>query len=98
MPVKFISPTEILTLIQSGRPLDILDVRSPAEFDAVHARGARLTPLDTLDPSAIAAGRHDSTEPLYVICQSGARATQACQRLMDAGVERVFCVEGGTAA
>jgi len=33
-----------------------------------------------------------------VICQSGGRATQACQQLADAGVGPVFCIEGGTAA
>jgi rhodanese-related sulfurtransferase len=58
---------------------------------------ARLTPLDTLDPSAIAAQRQDG-DPLYVICQSGGRAAKACQRLREAGLTEVYNIEGGTAA
>jgi len=33
-----------------------------------------------------------------VICQSGARGAKACQRLQDAGVTKVYNIEGGTAA
>jgi rhodanese-related sulfurtransferase len=84
--------------IESGKPLHILDVRTPAEFARIHAAGARLMPLDELDPAAAAAGRQGADEPIYVICQSGARAAKACQRFADAGVAQVYCVEGGTAA
>jgi rhodanese-related sulfurtransferase len=81
-----------------GRPLTILDVRTPAEFNQVHVKGAKLLPLDDLDPAAIAAGHRDAADPIYVICQSGGRAAKACERLKEAGVAQVFSIEGGTAA
>lgn len=96
MEIKTISLTECSRMLESGRRLDILDVRTPAEFDRVHATGARLIPLDALDPAAILAA--SGTDPVYVICQSGGRAAKACQRLETAGLKQVFSIEGGTAA
>src|SRR5580765_1122583 len=98
MSANIIPLSEIRSLLQRGKPLNILDVRTPAEFGRVHAAGARLIPLDELDPAAITAERRDVHEPIYLICQSGARAAKACQRLQEAGVVDAYCVEGGTAA
>jgi rhodanese-related sulfurtransferase len=73
-------------------------VRTPVEFREVHVDFACNVPLDQLDPEAIRAQRNGaSDEPLYVICRSGARAQQACQKLAAAGLN-VVNVEGGTAA
>jgi hypothetical protein len=36
------------------------------------------------------------TPPLYLICRSGIRGKQACERFMAAGYSNVFNVEGGT--
>lgn len=95
---KTISIADLQRLMQPGRPLNILDVRTPAEFARVHATGARLMPLDELDPAALAAQYRDADEPMYVICQSGGRATNACQRLQAAGLMHACCIEGGTTA
>jgi rhodanese-related sulfurtransferase len=37
-----------------------------------------------------------ASEPLYVICLSGNRARQACEKLVAAGYTSVVNVEGGT--
>lgn len=98
MTTQTISPAEIRQLLESGRPLDLIDVRTPAEFARVHAKGARLIPLDQLDPAAIAASRQGSVEPIYVLCHSGGRATKACEFLERSGIGPAICIEGGTAA
>lgn len=78
---------------------DLIDVRTPAEFYEVHAVGALLAPLDSLNPDAIMASRGERRgEPLYVICRSGGRAAQACARFEQAGFSNVVNVEGGTLA
>lgn len=79
---------------------EVIDVRTPAEFAEVHAEGARLVPLDQLDPKSIMAARNGAAgaEPLYVICKSGGRAAKACERFESAGFANVFSIEGGTAA
>lgn len=94
-----ISPHQLYELWERGEPIDLLDVRTPTEFRAVHATLARNVPLDRLDPAAVLRVRHGSTQqPLYVICQSGTRAAKACATLMAAGCDNVAQVEGGTTA
>lgn len=98
MPVSRISPAELDAIIQKGQPVELIDVRTPAEFREIHATIARNVPLDRLDPQAIAASLNGTADqPLYVICRSGKRAEQACQRLAQAGLN-VVVVEGGTLA
>ena len=98
MPANTIPLAEFRSLMGRGNPLTILDVRTHAEFARIHAVGARLMPLDDLDPTAVAKWRRQPGDPIYVICHSGARATKACQRLEDAGLKQVYSIEGGTAA
>ena len=94
MSSNVISLAEFRRLMEGGKPLTVLDVRTPAEFARVHAVGARLMPLDQLDPAAVAAQRRDADEAIYVICQSGARAAKACQRLQEIlAIVNVECCE-----
>lgn len=84
---------------QSAGEVDVIDVRMPTEYREVHAQGALNRPLDSLDPQAIAAARNGrSGEPLYVICKSGNRSSKAVQKFLDAGIENVVNVDGGTTA
>lgn len=92
MNVIKVSPQAAYDALRQGK-VEIVDVRSPGEFDAVHADGARLVPLDQLDPVALKSGR-----PVYLICKSGGRAAKAWQACLDAKVVEVACVEGGTDA
>lgn len=80
----------------AGVAVDLIDVRTPAEFRAAHVTFARNVPLDRLDPATARAA--ESVGPLYVICQTGARGRMACQRLIAAGCPDVVHVEGGMAA
>jgi rhodanese-related sulfurtransferase len=99
MSVKTITAKELHDLGSSGTPVDLIDVRTPAEFREVHAAPARLVPLDRLDPAAVLAARGGATgEPLYVICRSGSRGRQACERFAAAGFPNAINVTGGTQA
>ena len=99
MTMKSISASDLLAMRNEGKPIDVLDVRTPVEFREIHAEGARSVPLDRLDPKAVMAGRNGiSDEPLYVICQSGNRAKQACERFDAAGFPVAVLIEGGTQA
>lgn len=93
-----ITPAELAQLRKTnGKHVELIDVRTPVEFREVHVDFARNVPLDRLDPTEIRAERNGSAEPLYVICRSGSRARQACERLAATGIN-VVNVEGGTAA
>lgn len=97
--MKTITPEEIRRLRGDGRPIDLIDVRTPVEYREVHAEEARSIPLDALEPRAVMAARDDSSQgPLYLICRSGARSRQAAEAFRKAGFDDVVSVEGGTLA
>lgn len=84
---------------QADGELDLIDVRTPVEYREIHAEGAVNMPLDSIDPKAIAASRNGRGEhPLYLICKSGNRSSKAAQKFIDAGIENVVSVDGGTTA
>jgi rhodanese-related sulfurtransferase len=97
MAIASITVQEVAALRQQGQAADLLDVRTPAEYQAVHAEGARLVPLQTLTYDAAIAERPAPAEPLYVICKSGGRSLQACTKLAAGGLNAVN-VAGGTDA
>lgn len=98
MSVTTIQPQKLQEKIQQGQPVTLIDVRTPLEFQEVHAQVARNEPLDRLNVERIANQHGDPNEPIYVICRSGSRARQACERFQAAGVTHVVNVDGGTQA
>lgn len=98
MGVTSISPKQLYDCLAAGQAIDVLDVRTPVEYREVHASCARNVPLDQLDVAQVMAGHGDSTRPLYVICRSGGRGQQACEKFRAAGFTNVINVEGGTQA
>jgi rhodanese-related sulfurtransferase len=98
MQIRTVKPSELYDRIKSGEALDLIDVRTPAEFSDTHVGVARCVPLHTLDMARLMADHPTSTDPLYVICQSGARGQEACRKLVAAGYDNVVNVEGGISA
>lgn len=97
MPVSTISPAELQHLSQQGGPPILIDVRTPAEFASIHSAWAHNMPLDQLDAARIASDYTNPNGSVYVICHSGTRSATACQRLLEAGIQQVYSIEGGTA-
>ncbi|MDP9408561.1 MAG: rhodanese-like domain-containing protein [Actinomycetota bacterium] len=75
----------------------VLDVRTPAEFETVRIPGSINVPLPLVEKHAgqLAARLH---RDVVLVCQSGARATQAQQRLAGVGAERLHVLDGGVPA
>lgn len=100
--VSTVSPQEVFARKKRGEAIHLVDVRTPGEFNALHAEGAKLLPLDHLDSQAIESmfGRKPTgagmTEPLCLVCKSGVRATQAAEELIRRGYRNVHVVDGGT--
>lgn len=99
MSVAVIKPEELAQLRKEGKRVELIDVRTPVEFQEVHVEAARNVPLDQLDAGAFLKARNGSAEePLYFICRSGSRGQQACERFLKAGFLNAVNVEGGTMA
>jgi len=98
MTVCSIDPRRLAELCQ-GDSIDLVDVRTPVEFREVHLDQARNVPLDQLDPVALMEQRGgEKDKPLYLICRSGSRGRQACEKFLAAGFTNVINIEGGTLA
>ena len=98
MNTNTISPKTLCEALRNGQTIDLIDVRTPVEYREVHITFARNVPLDRLDATMIADGQRKAGQPLYVVCRSGGRGSQACEKLVAAGCTDVVNVEGGTLA
>lgn len=99
MAIRTMRPEEVERVRQEQGTIDVIDVRTPAEFREIHADVARNVPLESLDPKAFLKSRNGADgQTLYVICRSGSRAAMACEKFQASGFEDVVCVEGGTLA
>jgi rhodanese-related sulfurtransferase len=72
-----VSPLEAQSTVAEGKGV-LIDVRTPAEFQEVHASSAVNIPLNTLSRESIAKVIGNA-EPIF-ICKSGARGKQALDR------------------
>ena len=94
-----ISSAKFAELSKDGKTIELIDVRTPVEFREVHVEFARNVPLDQLDVQKVMQSRNgNANEPLYVLCRSGGRGQQACEKFIKAGFSNVINVEGGTMA
>lgn len=84
-------------LLASPRPPRVIDVRTPAEFEAVHLAGAYNVPLDTLREHRDEL-LHHLDEDVVLACRSGSRAGQAESLLADAGLPTLHVLDGGMLA
>jgi rhodanese-related sulfurtransferase len=75
--------------------ISLIDVRTPAEFGGLHAKGAINYPIESLKLESIPFSKD---EEIHVICQSGGRSMKVCQKLEAAGFTNIVNVDGGTSA
>ena len=80
--------------IALSRGDQVIDVRTAEEYAAAHIAGSTLIPLFAVPLRMSELDRH---RPVYVVCRSGARATQACMYLGEHGFD-VHVLEGGIEA
>ncbi|MFO7961780.1 MAG: rhodanese-like domain-containing protein [Nitriliruptoraceae bacterium] len=79
--------------------VEFIDVRTPGEFEGVHVPSAQNHPLDALDASVDHLRELvDQGREVVLVCRSGARAHQAQDALVEAGLPRLPILEGGMLA
>ena len=93
--MKNLSVRECAQFLTHNSSIPLIDVRTPAEYESIHADGAVNHPMGSLDVEKILFSKD---QELLVICQSGGRSMKVCQKLEAAGFEKVTNVEGGTSA
>lgn len=83
-----------------GESCIVLDVRTGLEHAEVALKSPHLNvPLGDLDPARFIQDNHiRATQPVYVLCRGGKRATAAAEAFIAAGHENVHVIEGGIIA
>ena len=92
-----ISAADLKQLLDEGKAVRLVDVRSPAEYESVHIDGAESLPLDRFAPHDVKSAGQDGGS-CVLICQSGIRAGKAATILSDAGCQDFKILDGGVAA
>lgn len=87
-----ISPMQLQERIRAGKPMTILDVRAPREFEGDHINGAVNIPFPDLRKRQ---SELDPKAPTAVICNSGHRSSLAASLLKQGGFTDISNVAGG---
>ena len=92
---KLFNKTDINTAVEKCRATPgafLIDVRTGPEYEAGHIEGAINVPLNSIH--FIVNHVRDITAPVYVYCQSGARAGQATSMIREMGYKNVINIGG----
>jgi molybdopterin/thiamine biosynthesis adenylyltransferase/rhodanese-related sulfurtransferase len=97
-PEATISVAELQRLLDTadaGRPVALVDVREPVEFDSGHFEGARNIPLGQLAQRLDELPRRNQ---IVFVCRVGERSARALALALDAGHESATHLQGGMLA
>lgn len=97
-----VMPWDLQTQLNSGKPVLLLDIREPYEFEAVHIQGSLNVPRGILE-SACEYGYEDTVPALaaardqniVIVCRSGNRSTLAAYTLQLMGYQSVNSLKTG---
>lgn len=90
---KVVSQTEFKTLIKAGKG-QLLDVRTPGEFNAGHIKTADNIDFTGSDFREKVA-KLDREKPILIYCHSGNRSGKASLILKELGFKEVYDLQGG---
>jgi len=85
------------TLLLNREDAVVVDVRESQEWSAGHIPQSRHIALGQFDQRIDELEKFKS-RPIVVVCQSGNRSAQACQKLRQAGFAKVYNLSGGVRA
>ncbi|MEE7547366.1 rhodanese-like domain-containing protein [Xanthomonas sp. Kuri4-1] len=91
-----LKPAELTRLI-NREDARVLDLSATADFEKGHIAGSRNVAPSKFDPEGkLLAGAKAS--PVVMVCRNGTASAAAAKRLKKAGFEKVYWLDGGTAA
>jgi len=95
MSIQEISPNGLLTLINNKEKLELIDVRTEAEFQSAHIENSRNITLGSNLFNEFKTTQKDDSQKYVLICQGGARAKSASQELSNSGIKNMYLLTGG---
>ncbi len=89
-----ISSAELRDRLDSPTAPDVLDVRTPAEFESAHIAGSHNVPLDVLGKNTSKVAEQLDGD-VVLVCKSGQRAAKAAALLRDSGLNTGLVLQDG---
>jgi adenylyltransferase/sulfurtransferase len=86
---------ELKADVDAGRPVWILDVREPREYEICRIAGSTLVPLGDLVKRVRELPDPSSGPDIVVHCKSGVRSAKAVNQLRELGYTRIRNLKGG---
>ena len=90
-----ISAHELKALLKGSKPLKLIDVREPHEYEICHIEGAQLIPSSEFVQRI---GELDSADEMILYCHKGIRSHNALELLKSAGFKKIKSLKGGVDA
>ena len=87
-----ITGAELQKILAGGRPVTLLDVREPHEWDIVRIESARLAPLSNFENFIPELNAEDD---IYLYCYKGKRSMTALKKLKEKGFTHLKSLAGG---
>lgn len=87
-----ITGAELKSVLDTGRPIRLLDVREPHEWQIARIDSAQLTPLSQFENFI---SELNPEEEIYLYCYKGKRSMTALKKLQDRGFTNLHSLAGG---
>ena len=91
--IQLISQEEFAKL--STKEIQLLDVRTPQEYQQGYIEGAILINFFDSDFVPKVSARFDKNKPLYIYCAVGGRSNKAAKKLISVGFDSIYDLKGG---
>jgi thioredoxin len=92
--IEEVTPKDFAEKIKTTENAQILDVRTPEEFESNHIDNAVNVNWNGDDFEAKVAA-YDKSKPVFVYCLSGGRSKKAASKLNELGFTTIYELEGG---
>lgn len=79
----------------AGPGIQVVDVRTPAEFKTGHLENAYLINWKDTSQFARTVSKLDKNKEVYVYCQTGVRSEAASKRMAELGFTKIYKLNGG---
>jgi rhodanese-related sulfurtransferase len=93
--VEFVTVEELAAMMEAEHEMTLVDVRTEAEYEAGHLRGAVWAPRGKLEFIAAKGTLGATSDEIIVYCKTDGRSSLAGAALKRLGFEQVRYVEGG---
>lgn len=91
--IQVLTPMEF-KLKNEGQNTQLVDVRTPKEFNSGHIKGAKN--IDFFSGRFhVEFDKLNKEKPLYIYCRSGSRSRQASKKLFAMGFTMIYDLQGG---